>query len=179
MPRKFIKRYLPDHDTVRKQWFLRPFQALLHDPALLFPNRRTASLALGVGLFWAFVPIPFQMAPAALIAVWWRVNVPIAMASVWITNPFTMGPIFYAQYRVGAWLLGQDPGDFHFELSLEWLTEGFMHIWQPMLLGTVVFAVVFSLLGYVVMNRIWMVSVMRRYKARPHFRLHPFRRKTR
>lgn len=177
MPRKFFKRYLPDHKTVREQWFLRPFEALLHDPALIHPNRRTASLALAIGLFWAFVPIPLQMVPAALIALWWRVNVPIAIAAVWISNPFTAGPIFYAQYRIGTWLLGQPPGDFHFELSLDWLMEGFMNIWQPMLLGTLVFAVLTSIIGYVVMNRLWMISVMRRYKARPHFTLHPFRRR--
>ena len=32
MPRKFLKRYLPDHKSLREQWYLRPFQALLHDP---------------------------------------------------------------------------------------------------------------------------------------------------
>src|SRR5690606_1758337 len=121
MPRKFIKRYLPDHRTVREQWFLRPFQALLHDPALLFPNRRTASRAFAIGLFSAFIPMPFQLVPATLMALCMRVNVPIAMATVWITIPVTMGPIFYAQYRVGAWLLGRGPGDFRFELSAQWL----------------------------------------------------------
>ena len=175
MPRKFLKRYLPDHRTLREQWYLRPFQALLHDPALLHPNRRTATRALAIGLFWAFIPVPFQMAGAALVALWLRVNIPIALASVWITNPVTMGPIFYAQYRLGAWLLDESPGDFQFELSLEWLTQGLMNIWQPMLLGTLVFAVFFSTLGYVVLNRIWMMSVMRSYTARPHFTLHPFR----
>lgn len=177
MPRKFLKRHLPDHKALREQWYLRPFQALLHDPALLYPNRRTASRALALGLFWAFIPVPFQMAGAALMALWLRVNLPIAVAAVWLTNPLTMGPIFYAEYRLGAWLLGTPPGDFRFELSFEWLTEGLLHIWQPMLLGTLVFSIVFSVLGYVVLNRIWMISVMRSYTARPHFKLHPFRRK--
>lgn len=178
MPRKFLKRYLPDHKSIREQWYLRPFEALLHDPALLHPNRRSASRALAIGLFWAFIPVPFQMAFSTLIALWLRVNVPIAMAVVWITNPLTMGPIFYAQYRVGVLLLGESPGDFSFELSFEWLMEGFMKIWQPMLLGTLLFSVVFSLLGYVVLNRVWMISVMRSYRARPHFTRHPFRRKS-
>lgn len=177
MPRKFLKRYLPDHKAVREQWFLRPFQALLHDPALLYPNRRSASRALAIGLFWAFIPVPFQMAGATLIALWLRVNIPIAMGAVWITNPLTMGPIFYAQYRVGAWLLDQPPGDFHFELSMTWLMEGLLTIWQPMLVGTLVFALIFPALGYLVLNRVWMLSVMRRYTARPHFKLHPFRKK--
>lgn len=178
MPRKFLKRYLPDHRTLREQWYLRPFQALLHDPALLYPNRRTASRALALGLFWAFIPVPLQMAGAALMALWMRVNLPIAVAAVWVTNPLTMGPIFYAEYRLGAWLLDRPPGDFRFELSFEWLMEGLQHIWEPMLLGTLVFCVFFSALGYVVLNRVWMFSVMRSYTSRPHFKLHPFRRRS-
>lgn len=177
MPRKFLKRYLPDQESVHEQWYLRPFRALLHDPALLHPNRRTASIAFAIGLFWAFIPLPIQMAGAGLVALWLRVNLPIAMATVWISNPFTMGPILYGQYWVGVLLLGEDPGNFHFEPTLDWLLNGLAHIWLPMLLGTLVFVIVFPLLGYVALNRIWMFSVMRRYTARPHFRLHPFRRK--
>lgn len=177
MPRKFLKRYLPDPHSLREQWYLRPFQALLHDPALLHPNRRAASRALAIGLFWAFVPIPFQMAPAALMALWMRVNLPIAITTVWVTNPLTMGPIFYAEYRLGAWLLDARAKDFRFELTLDWLTEGLVHIWQPMLLGMLIFSVVSATLGYFLLNWIWKFSVMRSYTARPHFRLHPFRRK--
>lgn len=177
MPRKFLKRYLPDHKSLREQWYLRPFQALLHDPALLYPNRRTASRALAIGLFWAFVPVPLQMAPAALMALWMRVNLPIAIAAVWVTNPLTMGPIFYAEYRLGAWLLDARATDFRFELTLHWLTEGLLLIWQPMLLGMLIFSVVSATLGYVLLNWIWKFSVMRSYTARPHFRLHPFRRR--
>ena len=178
MPRKFIRRYVPDHKTMREQWFLRPFAALLHDPALLFPNRRSASKAAAVGLFWACFPIPFQMVPAGLTAIWLRVNLPIALAAVWVTNPVTMGPLLYAEYRLGAWLLGRKGGEFQFELSFEWLAEGFLNIWQPMLLGTLIFAVVFALIGYFLMNLAWTISVTRRYRARPHFRLFPRKRET-
>lgn len=177
MPRKLIRRYLPDPEAMRQQWFLRPFEALLHDPALLFPNRRSASMALAIGLFWACVPIPLQMVPSGLMAIWLRVNLPIALASVWATNPVTMGPLLYAEYRLGAWLLGRKGGEFQFELSLEWLAEGFLTIWQPMLLGTLIFAITFSVLGYLLLNVAWKISVMRRYRARPHFRLFPFRRR--
>lgn len=177
MPRKFLKRYLPEPKAIREQWYLRPFRALLHDPALLFPNRRTASRAFAIGLFWACVPMPFQMAPAALMAIWLRVNLPIAMAAVWVSNPVTMGPIFYLEYRLGAWLLGIGRGEFQFELSIAWLTEGMLNIWQPLLLGVLIVGLLAAFTGFVVMNLLWKASVMRRYTARPHFRFHPFRRK--
>lgn len=177
MPRKFLKRHLPDHASLRKQWYLRPFKALLHDPALLYPNRRTATRAFAIGLFWAFIPIPLQMVASAMMAIWLRVNLPIAVAAVWMTNPFTMGPIFYLEYRLGAWLLGQPPGDFSFELSFEWLFEGMLEIWQPMLLGALIFSVVSAVLGYAILNWIWMHSALTRYRERPHFGgFHPIQR---
>lgn len=177
MPRKFLKRYLPDHRQLNGAWYLRPFSALLHDPALLYPNRRSASRAFALGLFWAFIPVPFQMAGSALMALWLRVNLPIAIATVWITNPLTMGPIFYAEFRLGAWLMDTPPTGFRFELSFDWIVGGLIHIWQPMLLGTLIFSVVSSIVGYIVLNWVWMQSVMRSYTARPHFTLHPFRRR--
>lgn len=177
MPRKFLKRHLPDHKALHEQWYLRPFRALLHDPALLYPNRRTATRAFAIGLFFAFIPMPLQMAAAALLALWLRVNLPIAIAAVWITNPVTMGPIFYAEYRIGAWLLDLPPGDFSFELSIGWLMEGLIGIWQPMLLGTLIFSVVFSVTGYFALNWIWMRSALNSYRERPHFGgFHPIQR---
>lgn len=177
MPRKFLKRHLPDHKELRQQWYLRPFNALLHDPALLYPNRRSAARAFALGIFFALWPIPFQMVAAALLALWWRVNLPVAIATVWITNPVTMGPIFYAEYRLGAWLLDSPPGDFSFELSLRWLLEGMQDIWKPMLLGSLVFSVVAALLGYLVLNWIWMRQALNRYRERPHFGgFHPIQR---
>ena len=117
------------------------------------------------------------MVPSGLMAIWLRVNLPIALAGVWVTNPVTMGPLLYAEYRLGAWLLGRTGGEFQFELSLEWLTEGFLNIWQPMLLGTAIFSIVFAAGGYLIMNYTWKLSVMRRYRARPHFRLFPMRKR--
>lgn len=167
MPRKLIRRYMPKPESLKDRWFLRPFNALLHDPALIFPNRRNASKALALGLFFAFIPMPMQMVPAALFAIWWRVNIPIAVGAVWITNPVTMGPIFYAEYRLGAWLLDTPIGDWSIELSWRWLTEEMLRIWEPMLLGAIIFSTVFAIGGYFVLNGLWMASVMQRFQARP------------
>lgn len=181
MPRKFLRRYMPDPEVLKRQWYLRPFNALLHDPALFFPNRRTATRALAIGLFFAMVPYPFQMATAAILALWLRVNLPIAVGAVWVTNPVTMGPIFYGEYRLGAWLLNVPTGDWTFELSWRWLSEEASRIWEPMLLGTLIFASLSAVLGYVILNQIWIVAVMRRYQERPNFKHlpHPFRKKPR
>jgi hypothetical protein len=105
VPKKLIKRYLPDHQTLRTHRHLQVFGARLHDPNLWHLNRRSASGAFAVGLFVAFIPLPLQMLLAAALAIVTQVNLPVSVALVWITNPVTMPPIFYFCYRVG----GMDP----------------------------------------------------------------------
>lgn len=59
---------------------------------------------LAAGLFFSVMPMPFQMVPAALIAMRFRGNVPIAMGACWLTNPLTQVPVTLAQFRLGEWL---------------------------------------------------------------------------
>ncbi|MDH5777262.1 MAG: DUF2062 domain-containing protein, partial [Gammaproteobacteria bacterium] len=80
MPKKFIQRYMPDHDKIRQHPHLnKMFGTLLHDPNLLHLNRRSVSGAFFIGLFMAFVPMPFQMVPAAALAIYFRTNLPISI----------------------------------------------------------------------------------------------------
>lgn len=65
MPRKFIKRFMPDHDVIKRQKALRVFGNVLYNPNLWCLNRRSAAGAFAVGLFMAFVPLPSQMIMAA------------------------------------------------------------------------------------------------------------------
>jgi Uncharacterized protein conserved in bacteria len=90
MPKKFFQRYMPKRETLRDNKALRVFGSLLHDPNLWCLNRRSASGAFAVGLFMAFVPLPSQMIMAAGLAILFGVNLPLAVALVWVSNPITM-----------------------------------------------------------------------------------------
>lgn len=48
--------------------------------------------------------MPFQMLPAAILAMRARANVPFAIAACWLTNPITTPPTLYAQFRLGHWM---------------------------------------------------------------------------
>ena len=61
---------------------------------------------LAVGLFWAMIPMPLQMAPATLFCWLARGNLPLALVCVWISNPLTYAPIFLLEFQVGQWLIG-------------------------------------------------------------------------
>lgn len=167
MPKNFIKRYMPDHHTIREHKHLRFLGTLLHDPNLWHLNRRSASGAFAVGLFMAWVPVPFQMLLAAIAAIPFRVNLPLSVALVWISNPLTMPPLFYFAYLIGTWILGEpSSGHLAFELSYEWLATELKTIWQPFLLGCFIMGVSSALAGYLTIRGLWRLHLIRHYKER-------------
>lgn len=161
MPKKLFKRLIPDHRTIREHKYLRIFGRLLHDPNLFHFNRRSVSGAVANGLFWALIPMPFQMLPSALCAIFFRINLPLSVVLVWLTNPITVPPVFYFCYKVGSWLLDTPPHAMAARLSTEWLGTELAIIWKPFLLGSLVVAVTSSLLGYLAVRLLWRIHLIR------------------
>jgi len=167
MPKKFIKRWMPDHEKIRKHPQLNKlFGKLLHDPNLLHLNRRSVSGAFFVGLLMAFVPLPTQMVFAAAAAILLRVNLPISVGLVWLTNPVTMPPVFYFCYKVGAWVLQRPVAHHHFEMTWTWVTTELSTMWQPFLLGCLICGLTSAFLGAALIRLIWRVHVIRQWHAR-------------
>ena len=71
---------------------------------LWVPCRDTVASGVAIGLFFSMMLMPFQMIPAALIAMRFKANIPFAMACCWVTNPVTAAPVLYGQFRLGDWL---------------------------------------------------------------------------
>ena len=176
MLKKFINRYIPKHDEIRKQKALAVFGKFLYDPNLWCLNRRSASGAFAVGFFMAFVPLPSQMIMAAGLAILFSVNLPLSVALVWITNPITMPIIFYGTYKLGTYILNTEEHDFQFELTWDFLFHQMGQIAPPFLIGCLIFSVFFSLLGYFSVQAMWRYSVARSWKKR-RFRLSKFKNK--
>ncbi len=168
MPRKLFKKYLPDARGIKNNKYLRVFGSSLHHARLWHFNRQSIALAFAVGLFSAWVPIPFQMVLAAGLAIIFHANLPLSIALVWITNPITMAPMFYLAYKAGAILLGMGEIPFEMELTVDWLFNGMVLIWKPFLVGCLAFAVVSGCLGYVGIHIAWRWLVFRRWKQRQH-----------
>lgn len=166
MPKKFFKRYMPDHKMIRENKHLQIFGTLLHDPNLFHLNRRSVSGAFALGLFNAFVPIPSQMILSAAGAILFRVNLPISVALVWITNPVTMLPIFSFAYVVGTWILGKPEQSFHFEPSIGWLTNELLAIWPSFLLGCFVLGTIAAISGYATIRILWRMHILKHIKER-------------
>ncbi len=157
---------MPDPETIRHHKHLRFFGELLHHHALWHLNRHSVAKAFAVGLFFAWVPVPFQMILAAAGAIMLRANLPVSVALVWLTNPVTMPPLFYGAYRLGSWTMGIQTQTFGSDLSMASLAGDFMLIWQPFLLGCGMLAVVSSVAGYLGIQSLWRWMVISRWRKR-------------
>ena len=145
---------------------MRPFEAVLRHPVFFSVSRRSVAGAIWLGLFIALLPVPGQTILAILLALLLRVNLPIAAIMVWITNPVTMVPVFYFEYRIGAMLLSVPMQDIAIEPSWQWLREGFQLIWKPLLLGSFITATIIASLAYVIVSVTWRLIVTIRYRRR-------------
>jgi len=166
MPKKFFKKYMPDPNKIRESKYLKIFGTLLHDPNLWHFNRRSVSGGFALGLFNAFVPLPSQMALSAIGAIMLRVNLPIAVGTVWLTNPVTIPPMFYFAYLVGTWIMGTPARPFHFQLSYDWLVNELAAIWQPFLLGCFVTGTVSAIIGYSTVRGLWRLHLIQHLRRR-------------
>jgi len=166
MPKKLIKRLIPNHQSVKENKYLKIFGSLLHNPHLWHMNRHSIAKAFAVGLFFAFMPVPFQMVLAAGTAILVHANLPLSIALVWLTNPLTIPAIFYACYVVGTWVLGAPAQAFIFEASWQWMIDSLSTIGPAFLLGCGVLGITFSILGYVGIQAMWRYSVIKAWKKR-------------
>lgn len=159
MPRRFFRKFGFKRHEMSRKWFMTPFQHLLHDHRLWGIRRKTVVPAFSLGLFVGYLPFPLHFVLAALAALALRVNIPVAVVTTFFVNPLTVGPLFYFAYRVGAFLLSIEPGPFSVELSLEWLTNVFGSVWQPLLLGCVLMGSLTALAGYILLDALWRYSL--------------------
>ncbi|MCL1037691.1 DUF2062 domain-containing protein [Shewanella submarina] len=166
MPKKLLERFIPKPETLKQHKHLKMFGSLLHNTNLWVLNRKSVPGAFAVGLFSAWMPIPFQMVLAAALAIFFRVNVPVSVALVWITNPITMPVMFYLAYLVGASLLGIDASTFHFEASWAWLKASLTTIGPSFLLGCAVMAITWAAVGYFILRSLWKYATMLKWQNR-------------
>lgn len=172
MPKKFLKRVIPTPEKVRSIESLHFLGDILHDPNLWHINRHSVSRAFLAGVFIAFIPLPFQMLIAAFAALMINANLPLSVALVWITNPLTMPPIFYFNYKTGAWLLERPVTDFDFQLSWAWLSERIFEVGIPLYVGSLAVATVLSCISYLLLQYLWRRRVRATWRERSESHRH-------
>ncbi len=121
-------------------------------------DKRAIAGGLSLGLFVALTPtIPLQMLLAACGALYFHVNLPIALAACWITNPLTAPPFYYAAWRLGKFVLHEgflikDLVDLYsFNNRIGALLKQSAYLWT----GSIILATLAALFAYVGVRACW------------------------
>ncbi len=154
---------------------MRPFRNLVQDPRLWAIRRKNTVPAFSFGAFLACMPFPGQ--PLIAVAGAWalHINIPVAVLVTFTSNPVTMGPLYYAAYRVGSYLLRMPTQPFEIEMSIEWVFTTFVSVWQPLLLGCILLGSIVALVAYIVLDLLWRNAVVT-YKQRKRRKREAMRR---
>ena len=166
MPKKQLSKWMPTPGKMRQHRSLKIFARWFENTHLWQLSRHTTAKAFAIGLYCAMLPVPGQMIIAVALAIVFTANVPLSFSLIFITNPLTMPAIYYAAYKVGAWILGTKPLDIEFEASWTWFTQYLDEIWLPLLVGSQVLGVLLGILGYVLIDLLWRNAIRRQWSAR-------------
>ena len=128
-------------------------------------NRKMVTRGVLVGLFWGFIPMPMQMAGVMITTPLMRFNVPIGLATVWLSNPFTYPPLWYLEYATGNLLLDREGLD-NIELTMAWFQKHWDDIVVPLYVGTAFYSTIVAYLIYLLLNWLWQRSATREWRER-------------
>jgi uncharacterized protein len=166
MAKRIIKKLLPDKNKLKRHKHLQIFNTFFSSPYLWHINRKSVTRAVAIGLFIAFMPIPFQMVVSCGFAICFNANVLIAVLLVWITNPVTIPPILYMSYKLGAVIVSHTPQNLYEADGWAQMMSQFGDIWLPMVVGLFSFAIFFSVIGYFLVDLLWKLHVKYHWKKR-------------
>ena len=170
--KRWLQSVTPDRSTLEKHWCLKHFTAVMLDRRCWTFNRNSVSRSFALGLFIAFIPptpLPVHLVACALLGVYFRLNLPVMMATVFVSNPFTWVPQVAGSLWVGAKLLGLDLMPFLRAVSHRTLWADMSVLWAPLLLGALVLGLIAAASGYVLAQAAWRARViyqLRRRRAR-------------
>lgn len=162
-PRKLKKRPV-------MRWFARHFL----DKRVWRPTQHTFAGGMAVGTFITLQLLPIQMPSAAILAAVFRVNIPIAIAMCWVSNPVTMAALVPLEYQVGKWALAlmthvpstPFPTKFPDDIAAMWLA---LREHAPvMLFGGVILGALLTPVSYILTYGIWGgVDQWNKYRRQP------------
>ena len=176
MPRKFLRKYLPDAHSVRGHRLVAPFSAWLHHPNLWHLNRKSVPGALAIGLACGLIPGPLQMLGALALAIPLRKNLPVALLTTLYTNPFTIVPLYLLAYGYGRLILGgasdaQPVEPFHMDWanfgdSMAALGAWMMGLGKPLGVGLLALGLTLAGVGYAAVHVGWRIYVVAAWRKR-------------
>ena len=178
MPRKFFKKYLPSHESVQQNRFIGMFGGMLHHHNLWHLHRHSVAGGVAVGLFAGLIPgsNPVQFLFATMLAIVFKVNLPVAVLITLYSNPLTIVPIYLAAYTIGEFVNGNGTSNMpQVEFYLldkninEWIPsmiDWLVSLGRPLLTGMFLLASLLSIIGYFTVRGVWRLYVIYKWRKR-------------
>lgn len=163
---RYARRILPHPDTLSQTKGLRWLgNYLAPRPWLWVAHRRRVAMGVAVGLAVGVIPLPTQMVVAALAAIACRANVAAAVAATWLTNPFTLVPIWSLAIALGRMASGHhgpvatpEMLDIDWSAPLSWgttLMAWISNLGPPLLIGLPLAGLLLGAIAYLVVYLGW------------------------
>jgi len=182
--KNIFKKYIPAPNTITENRWISKLGPRIKDPNLWHLNRRSVSAGIFAGVLCAFIPLPVQIFVAIFLCFFIHGNLPISVASTWVSNPFTYIPLYFFCYEVGARIIGVpvNPSghpagvDFNiilsdFDLFLRQLAEVGWKAIGPLFLGCFLVGLVSACVSFVTIRLLWRLHIYRAWKHRRERRL--------
>jgi len=156
LPRKKLKKILPTHEKIKEKKFLKIFGKFLHKKEIWSLSRKRVVAGVFIGIFVACLPMPLQMVLATFLAIVLNANLPISFILIFISNPITMPPIFYFEYKIGNLFLKPET---IIEFNIDSMTDNFDQIALSLWTGAIVVGIFSSVICAVIVNFLWIYLV--------------------
>ena len=180
MAKQFFRSWLPSPLKVSNMKLMKIFGQRTLNPLLWYVNRKSISKAIFIGTFWGMLPLPFHSLLIVLTVLFFEVNLPISLCLAWLTNPFTLVPILYLGFWLGAKVFQVNMIDQDMMLGVlhqisHWISHfGHGHIdfslAKILLSGLVLEAFIFALILFVMTRLFWRWSIIQHYKRRRYIK---------
>jgi uncharacterized protein len=176
--RRQYAKHAPTQEELRRSPLLKPLGQRIWASELWRFTRRSVPIAVAVGLFVGiFLMIPgLQIVGAALMAVPFRANIPVAAAMTFISNPATTPFFIIAAIDVGNRL------GFHADLASfqrlsaaraplrDWLAWLASDAAPALVSGSTLIALGFAFAGYLLSLVVWRLWIGSKWRSRLHRR---------
>lgn len=167
---RWLKSITPDRHALEELWCVKPITRLVFDRGCWMFKRTSVVRAFSLGLLIAFVPptpfLPLHLTLCTILAVLLRLNIPVMMATVFVSNPLTWFPQIAGSLWVGAKLMGLNLMPMIHDMSHSTLRADLRQLWEPLLLGALVLGLCAASLGYMAAQFAWRARVAFRWRHR-------------
>ena len=173
---KQYRKHAPSKEELQRSKLLRPLGKRIWASELWRVTRRSVPAGVAVGLFVGiFLMVPgLQIVGAALLAVPFRANIPIAAAMTFVSNPATTPFFIIAAIDVGNRL------GFHADLAAfdrlsaarapmrDWFAWMLSDAAPALVSGLTIIGLVFAFAGFFVSLVVWRLWIRSKWRSRLH-----------